>query len=84
MTLPQYIHYSPPRMPISLDSWQLVALFAYPQGLHCSGDRAPEVQTALMSWRERLYETRRRQFFASLFTSQVSKHRKRMEERDGA
>lgn len=76
------VHYSPPRMPISLDcSWW--PSLAYPQGLHCSWDRAPEV-TALMSWRERLYETRRRQFFASLFRSQVSKHRKRMEERDGA
>lgn len=48
--------------------------------------RSPNCCTALMSWRERLYETVRRhdQFFASLFRSQVSKHRKRMEERDGA
>lgn len=37
-------------MPISLDSWQLVALFAYPQGLHCSWDRAPEVQTVAQHW----------------------------------
>ena len=67
-------------MPISLDSWQLVALFAYPQGLHCSWDRAPEV-TALMSWRvSRLRWDGPKTwpiFCETLFTSQVSKHRKR-------